>query len=247
MIMLDCKTDGWESLCRISNVGFVQSYFWHNAGFGVIHDIKQLNDYTARYDPTVVPIIDASAPKQPLPAPTERKGTDTGYYTSADYHARYLSGELTPTAVVEALLPLIRRDSSPPGKHSIAFVESQVEAVHAAAEASTQRYKDGKPLGPLDGVPVAVKDEVHVKGYKRKLGSKLDMKGDIDGTSWCVRKWEEAGAILIGKTTMHEFGLGECFCFRLKSMELSSEFIVQLVVRLLLTQFCVMVILTFRC
>ncbi|KAJ9353681.1 hypothetical protein DTO027B9_5124 [Paecilomyces variotii] len=191
----------------ISNVGLVQSHFWRNAGFDVIHDIKQLDSYTARFDPTVIPITDASAPKQSLPAPTERKGNGTAYYTSADYHARYLSGELTPSAVVEALLPLIRRDVSPPGKHSVAFLESHVESVRAAAEESTQRYKNGKPLGPLDGVPVAVKDEVHVKGYERTLGSKIDMKGDIDETSWCVKKWEEAGAIMIGKTTMHEFGL----------------------------------------
>ncbi|KAL1880445.1 hypothetical protein Plec18167_003849 [Paecilomyces lecythidis] len=191
----------------ISNVGFVQSHFWRNAGFDAIHNVKRLNSYTARYDPTVIPIADASASKQSLPVPTERRGNGTAFYTSADYHARYLSGELTPTAVVEALLPLIRRDASPPGKHSIAFLESQVNAVRAAAEASTQRYKNGKPLGPLDGVPVAVKDEVHVKGYKRTLGSKIDMKGGIDETSWCVRKWEEAGAIMIGKTTMHEFGL----------------------------------------
>lgn len=222
--VLDCdsllrsqkKTNDWgEKSHSISNVGLVQSHFWRNAGFDVIHDIKQLDSYTARFDPTVIPITDASAPKQSLPAPTERKGNGTAYYTSADYHARYLSGELTPTAVVEALLPLIRRDVSPPGKHSVAFLESHVESVRAAAEASTQRYKNGKPLGPLDGVPVAVKDEVHVKGYARTLGSKIDMKGDIDETSWCVKKWEEAGAIMIGKTTMHEFGLGaSSFCLK---------------------------------
>lgn len=126
-----------------------------------------------------------------------------------DYHTRYLSGELTPTAVVESVLPLIRRDAKPPGKHSVAFLESQAETIHAAAEASTSRYKNGQPLGPLDGVPVVVKDEVDVKGYKRNLGSKLDFKGGVDVTSWCVRKWEDAGAIIIGKTTMHELGLGK--------------------------------------
>ena len=120
-----------------------------------------------------------------------------------------MSGELTPLAVAETLMALIRRDAKPPGKHSTAFLESQVDAIRAAAEASTQRYKSNKALGPLDGVPVVVKDEVHVTGYKRTLGSKLDMKGGVDETSWCVQKWEEAGAIVVGKTTMHELGLGE--------------------------------------
>lgn len=201
---------------RIHNIGFIQSYFWRNAGFDVIHDIPELHEYSARYDPTVIPIgQDATATiatsAEALPAPTQRRSGSTGYYTSADYHALYKSGELTPLAVAEAVLPLIRRDSNPRGKHSVAFLESNVDKVRAAAEASTQRYKDGKPLGPLDGILVAVKDELNMEGYKRTLGSKLDFTGGIQGTSWCVKKWQEAGAIVIGKTTMHELGLGESF------------------------------------
>lgn len=157
----------------------------------------------------MIPVSATDSEPQDLPAPTEKRTGDTGYYTSVDYHSRYLSGDLTPTAVVETLLPLIRRDTNPPGKHSIAFLESRAETIYAAAKASTQRYKDNRQLGPLDGVPVVVKDEVDLEGYKRTLGSKLDFKGDIDATSWCVKKWEEAGAIVIGKTTMHELGLGE--------------------------------------
>ncbi|PKY09060.1 putative N-acylethanolamine amidohydrolase [Aspergillus campestris IBT 28561] len=192
----------------IHNLNFVQSYFWRNAGFDIIHNIPHLRQYTPRYDPTVVPITDAdSTSLAALPAPTERRKTDANYYTSADYHALYQSGKLTPLAVVETLLPLVRRDAKPPGKHSVAFLESQAERIRAAAEASGKRYKDGKPLGPLDGIPVAIKDEVHIEGYRRTLGSKLDFKGGFDGTSWCVKKWEEAGAIVIGKTTMHELGL----------------------------------------
>lgn len=134
---------------------------------------------------------------------------ENAHYTSADYQELYSSGDLTPTAVVETLLPLIRRDVTPPGKHSTAFLESQAERILAAAVASTERYNNNQTRGPLDGVPVAVKDEVHITGYKRTVGTKLDFKGDTDDTSWCVKKWEEAGAIVIGKTTMHELGLGE--------------------------------------
>lgn len=191
-------------------MGFIQSHFWRNAGFGVVREVKHLNQYSPRYDPTVIPASPSPADSsQDLPVPTEKRKGNTAYYTSVDYHARYQSGDLTPTAVVETLLPLIRRDANPPGKHSTAFLESRVEPIRAAAETSTQRYKNGKSLGPLDGVPVVVKDEVDLQGYKRTLGSKLDFKGGIDSTSWCVKKWEEAGAIVIGKTTMHELGLGE--------------------------------------
>ncbi|KAJ5351775.1 hypothetical protein N7452_000749 [Penicillium brevicompactum] len=194
----------------IHNVNFVQSYFWRNAGFGVIREIPHLGQYAGRYDPTVIPVENTdkaeSAAKTSSATLSRRKGNH-GYYTSADYHALYKSGESTPTAVIETLLPLIRRDVQPPGKHSTAFLESQAEAIYAAAQASTERYKEGKSLGPLDGVPVAVKDEVHVTGYKRTLGSKLDFKHGSDGTSWCVKQWLDAGAIIIGKTSMHELGL----------------------------------------
>lgn len=156
----------------------------------------------------MIPVEKVTPTDIPIPTIAKRKG-NKGYYTSADYHELYVSGALTPTTVVETLLPLIRRDVTPAGKHSAAFLESQVEIIRAAAEESTKRYKEGKSLGPLDGVPVAIKDEVHITGYKRTLGTKLDFKAGNDGTSWCVRKWQEAGAIVIGKSTMHELGLGE--------------------------------------
>ncbi|KAL2796100.1 amidase signature domain-containing protein [Aspergillus keveii] len=193
----------------ISNVGFIQSYFWRNAGFDVVRHIPGLDQYPARYDPTVIPVHHGTTTaSQELPVPITRRSGDNGYYTSVDYHALYTSGELTPTAVVDAILPVVRRDTNPPGKHSIAFLECAVEKARAAAEASTQRYKNGQPLGPLDGIPVTVKDEVHMEGYRRTLGTKMDFTGDFAGsTSWCVKKWEEAGAIVIAKSTMHELGL----------------------------------------
>ncbi|RAH50244.1 amidase [Aspergillus brunneoviolaceus CBS 621.78] len=208
----------------IQHVGFIQDYFWRNAGFNVIR-VLPLDDYAPRYDPTVIPFLDCATSSSssastttttttvPLPVPTQRRKDHTGYYTSADYVALYQSGQLTPSAVVEALLPLIRRDVDSAEeqkggrKHSVAFLESQAERVRAAAAASTQRYKAGQPLGPMDGVPVAVKDEVHLEGYQRTLGSKIDFKGKYQGTSWCAKQWEDAGAIIIGKTTMHELGL----------------------------------------
>ena len=114
----------------------------------------------------------------------------------------------TPTDVANTLLPLIRRDLSSAGPHSIAFLESQVDLVKRAAEASTARYASGKPLSSLDGVPIAAKDEVEMKGYKRTLGSKMDFTNAADETAWCVKMLEDAGAIIIGKTSMHEMGLG---------------------------------------
>lgn len=102
---------------------------------------------------------------------------------------------------------MIRSDNQPASQHSVAFIDAKVDLVRAAAKASTERYKAGKPLSELDGVPLAIKDEVDLKGYKTTKGSKLDFTDKTDGTSWCVQKWQDAGAVIIGKTNMHEVGL----------------------------------------
>ncbi|RAL16687.1 amidase [Aspergillus homomorphus CBS 101889] len=193
----------------IQHIGLIQSYFWRNAGFSIIRDLP-LSDYVPRYDPTVIPVLSSSEERRGneaanLPAPAGRKDGTKGYYTSADYVALYRAGELTPSAVAETLLPLIQREAD--GRHSIAFLETQAERVRAAAQASTERYAAGRALGPLDGVPVAVKDEVHLAGYGRTLGSRLDFRGAYEGSSWCAKQLEDAGAIVIGKTSMHELGL----------------------------------------
>ncbi|PLB46539.1 alpha-glucosidase [Aspergillus steynii IBT 23096] len=201
-------------------VWFVPSLIWLNAGFGSLRAIKPHLDYTEpRYDPTVIPLhaeqrSDSENPFEEPPSATSSSSavSNPKYYSVADYHALYTSGELTPTAVIKALLPLIRRDLETPGKHSIAFADSQVEAVLAAAEASTRRYREKRPLGLFDGVPTAVKDEFDVDGYRTFLGSLNDYTPETkaDGssiTNWCVRQLQNAGAILVGKLSMHEFGL----------------------------------------
>ncbi|KAF5859212.1 hypothetical protein ETB97_003171 [Aspergillus alliaceus] len=196
---------------------FVPQIIWSNAGFGSLRNIRPHLDFIEpRYDPTVVPLkvvekeFTEDAASETVSAPPIKY--DTKYYSVADYHGLYKSGELTPTAVIKGLLPLIRRDLSTPGKHSIAFSDSKVEMVLAAAEESTRRYNEGRPLGLFDGVPTAVKDEFDMDGYRTKLGSLNDYTGEAkcdNGsiTNWCVRQLEKAGAIVVGKLSMHEFGL----------------------------------------
>lgn len=90
----------------------------------------------------------------------------------------------------------------------MAFLAVRKARVLAEAEESTTRYREGSSLSVLDGVPVAVKDEADLAGCSKSLGSSRDFTGPSGNTSWCVRKWEEAGAIVIGKLNMHEIGLG---------------------------------------
>lgn len=183
---------------------------WKNAKFDRLKHIKELNRYEPRYDPTVVP-VEGKSPLKETPnlaalSPRTRSGPSQ-HYTSADYVALYREGKVTPSAVVEKIIPSIDRESN--GKHSIAFLQSNADLVRQAAEASTKRYREGTPLGPLDGVPVAIKDEADLKGYTRTLGSALEFTNPDDETAWCVQQWEQAGAVVIGKTNMHELGLGK--------------------------------------
>jgi Asp-tRNA(Asn)/Glu-tRNA(Gln) amidotransferase A subunit family amidase len=155
---------------------------------------------------------DGQASSSDSGAETKLENPSTKYYSISSYQALYTSGELTPLAVVQAILPLIRRDILPPGEHSIAWFDSQVDLILAAARASTLRYKEKRPLGPLDGIPTGVKDDYDVDGYRTTLGSVNDYTTKVSEgqriTSWCVKKLEESGAINLGKLSMHEFGLG---------------------------------------
>lgn len=93
------------------------------------------------------------------------------YWSVLDYHYAYVAGELTPTAVAKALLPLINRDVQKPHKHSTAYLQVRENLVLKAAEESTKRYAEGRFLSVLDGVPVAVKDEMdlrYVRGERER-------------------------------------------------------------------------------
>ncbi|KAK2625661.1 hypothetical protein QTJ16_004973 [Diplocarpon rosae] len=212
----------YVSALILENVSAVRHTVWKNTGFANLRKIRTyLEYYEPRYDPTVVPRANPSSPfdsieDPPVPVPVPSiaelpSNVLNRYYSVTDYQNLYLSGELTPTAVARALLPLIRRDTSPPGRHSIGWFETRVDLVMAAAEASTLRYKNKAPLGPLDGIPTAIKDEYDCEGYTTCLGSVNDYTGEVPPgesiTAWCVRKIEEAGAVNLGKLSMHEFGL----------------------------------------
>ncbi|KAL8673581.1 MAG: hypothetical protein Q9168_002013, partial [Polycauliona sp. 1 TL-2023] len=190
-----------------SKLNFIGSLLWGNTGFGLLRQIRELDDYEPRYDPTVIKLSKSRdvRPNEEIPndvsneyGEVSKRHHNAAYYTSA-----YKAGKLTPTRVITGLLEQI----SAKKHHSVAFLQIIPEKVLAAAEASTARYQSGKPLSPLDGIPVAVKDEVDLDGYEKSVGSAIDFTRKTGGTSWCVQKWEDAGAIIIGKTNMHELGL----------------------------------------
>lgn len=83
--------------------------------------------------------------------------------------------------------------------------EDQLMAQAAAAD---EAVACGKPLGPLHGLPVAVKDSYQTKGIRTTSGSVLYQDYVPDFDCLVVEREKQAGAIVIGKTNLPEFGLG---------------------------------------
>ncbi len=114
------------------------------------------------------------------------------------------SGQVSPEALLEASLERIRALDA----RLHAFLRlTEVEA-RTAAKASAQRRKSKKPLGALDGVPVALKDIFCMEGVETTCGSKI-LRGYVppyDAT--VVRKLKQAGAVIVGKLNMDEFAMG---------------------------------------
>ena len=120
--------------------------------------------------------------------------------------AAYKSGKLSPREVVTQALAEARRLAAlTPSVGPI--LDYADDAALAEASDSEKRWREGKPLGPLDGVPWAVKEQTAVRGMPRKGGTAFidDAAQARDGTS--VARIRAAGAITIGTTPMTEFGM----------------------------------------
>ncbi|KAK3335329.1 amidase signature domain-containing protein [Cercophora scortea] len=212
----------------VANSSYIQKFFWENAKFGHPKLIPGLSAFHTRLHPNVIPLSpsggsDVSATKPAIldfgPALTTPQPLDLSgrFYSVADYHELYKSGAATPAQVAAALLKLVRRDVTPESKYAVAFIQTNVDEVMAAAEASTRRWEAGRPLGIMDGVPFGVKDDVEVEGFVSTMGMRVDERLEYfrkkeTATCWPVRKMVEAGGVMMGKMNQHEVGMDTTGC-----------------------------------
>jgi len=129
--------------------------------------------------------------------------TDIHKLSIREMHARLKAGSLTATAVLEHYLARIERLD--PALN--AFVHLDKIGARAGAAASDDRYKAGKPRGLLDGIPVAIKDNILVVGMPCVWGTRLFADYVADRDELPVTLLREAGAIIVGKTNVPEFTL----------------------------------------
>jgi aspartyl-tRNA(Asn)/glutamyl-tRNA(Gln) amidotransferase subunit A len=125
------------------------------------------------------------------------------YMSAVDALAAYRAGELSPVELTRAVLGQIERYNERYNAYNLVDAERALEQ----ARDSEQRWRGGRPLGLLDGVPVAIKDLILTRGWPTLRGSRaiaVDQPWDVDAP--ITRLLRNAGAVLIGKTTTPELG-----------------------------------------
>ena len=123
-----------------------------------------------------------------------------------DYAKAYASGSTTPSEVAERFLGALEAEARE--KKSIrAFIAVDPAELRRLAAASTERHRSRSTLGPLDGVPVAVKDEVDMIPYPTTVGTTFLGASPATTDATTVARLRAAGALLLGKAAMHEIGI----------------------------------------
>jgi aspartyl-tRNA(Asn)/glutamyl-tRNA(Gln) amidotransferase subunit A len=118
-------------------------------------------------------------------------------------HERLRTGALSPVAVAEASLEQLDRNRD----LNVFVVSAEPEDVLAQARAAQERWYRNVPLGPVDGIPITVKDAIITKEWPTLLGSRtVDPQRSLREDAPAVARMRELGAILLGKTTTPEFG-----------------------------------------
>lgn len=131
--------------------------------------------------------------------------TRAGYeLTIAQMTQGFAAGSLSPVDVMQSVLE--RAEAVNPAINALIFIEP--EAALAAAHDAEARWSRGLSKGPLDGVPVSVKDSIAVAGRPMYRGSKAhEGSPPLAQDAPPAARLKEAGAIIWAKTTMPDFGM----------------------------------------
>ena len=125
-----------------------------------------------------------------------------------DAARRMRQGELSAIEYTQALLERIATHDTTIN----AFVQLSAKEALAAARASDRRLRTGEGLGPLDGVPFALKDIIDAEGLATTAHSKILRENIAETDAQVTRQLKCAGAIFMGKLATHEFACGgPCF------------------------------------
>src|ERR1700692_5012503 len=125
-------------------------------------------------------------------APDQTKPVMRPYLKAAQ---NFASGKETPREFHEQSLALRYQWDPLIG----AFVCTNVPAARAAADRSTARWRAGKPLSAIDGMPVGIKDIIETVDMPTEMGSPLFSGWRLEKDAGCGGALRDAGAVIIGK------------------------------------------------
>jgi aspartyl-tRNA(Asn)/glutamyl-tRNA(Gln) amidotransferase subunit A len=123
--------------------------------------------------------------------------------SAVDLLARYRDRSLTPSQVMDAVIAHAER-REPELSALYAF---DPDGARAVAAGSTTRWSNGEPMGPLDGVPVTIKENIATKGVPVPLGTAATGLVPAAADAPPAARLREAGAIVFAKTTMPDYGM----------------------------------------
>ncbi len=129
--------------------------------------------------------------------------TDIHDLSATELLQRYRAKTLSPSEVFAAVEKHIARWEP----HLKALYAYEPEAARKEAAASTERWAKGAPMGPLDGVPVTVKENIASQGVPMPLGTAAMPLTPMAQDAPPTARLREAGAIIFSKTTMPDFGM----------------------------------------
>src|SRR5207253_10207170 len=143
------------------------------------------------------------------PNQTQAKPFNIMETTIEQVHAAYKSGQLTARQLVQMYLDRIEAyDQKGPAINSIITLNKK--ALEEADKLDAVFKRSGF-VGPLHGIPIIIKDQVDAAGFPTTLGSILMKDYYPERDAFAIGKLRKAGAIVIGKTTLGEFGGGNAF------------------------------------
>jgi Asp-tRNA(Asn)/Glu-tRNA(Gln) amidotransferase A subunit family amidase len=125
------------------------------------------------------------------------------FVTASEMARAVRDRSVSPVELVDACFERIRRLN--PAIN--AFVTLAEESARASAKRSEERVRKGEPIGPLEGVPIAIKDNTDTAGIRTTSGSRLRAEHVPAADAIVVERVKAAGAVVIGKTNTPEFAM----------------------------------------